>query len=202
MKPKLRQGMTIFAAAFHLLSLPGLFILGMFNPSVSKSVVEIILVLLCLGWMPVASLTLLWLGWQERKRLQNTMIWLGINLLFLLLLLGGGSHIAPIRLVSGMYFLPFLSLLFWSDILYAVQRHLGLRLAAVGSLVYVWSIVLAWRIWGNPLIMFLDTPEMSGTLLWMNAVMYWTGAMVLAGLVAVAVDIFVLFAGLQMPLSE
>jgi len=89
----------------------------------------------------------------------------------------------------GLFFSSLLFVLFpligFVNFLYAYQRGASLKFMAWGSIVFMWSILLAWKMTGNLLEKWIGNMSASSNdLWWLYAVMYGTAWIVAAGMIA------------------
>jgi hypothetical protein len=195
MKSNLQRFLTLFALGFQAFSFVGWW--WMNELPMNETFILLFASLLLCVWTPLSILTLLWLLWVGRRILEHSLVWVCFQLLFFILLFGTQLPFPFLSSLAGVYFLVFAPILLVVNFVYARRHHLALHFLGVGSLVLVWSIVIAGRVQGDLLQIFLDSMEkMSNPLLWLNGIMFSMTILMLAGFAALFVD------GLHLLLNE
>jgi hypothetical protein len=184
---KLEKTLNIFSVVFLLIFAVFAIILGWLNPNLGESGILLFAISYCCAVIPLGLISSTWLVWTNRSRFFNGFIWLAFQLLFVISM--------------GMYTLPGFSLFFSSllfilfpllgivNFLYAYQKGASLKFIAWGSVAFIWSILLAWKVTGNLLEKWVGSISTSSNDLWWSyALMYGTAWMVAAGLIAFLVE--------------
>jgi hypothetical protein len=191
MRDNFRRWLSIISVAFLCLSLLLIFLLGWLNPPLDEIRLLMFAFLYCCTWIPLLFFSAVWLISENRDYLFNTFVWLGFQVIFVLTMFGSQVSIPSISVLSASAFFIFFPLLGIVNFIYAIKRSFSLRLIGIGSIGFVWSILLAWRIHGNLLEKWtISLISNSNDLLWLNVLMALTGWMVFSGIVCFFVETF------------
>jgi hypothetical protein len=145
--------------------------------------------LYCCAWIPLLFFSAVWLIFENRDCLFNTFVWLGFQVIVVLAMFGSQVSFSSISILSASVFFIFFPLLGIVNFIFAIKRSFSLRLVSLGSIAFVWSILLAWRIHGNLLDKWaISLNSNSNDLLWLNALMTLTGWMFFSGVVCFVVE--------------
>lgn len=175
--------LKILFVAFLSIVAFGAIILGWNNPKLSETGAMLFVLSYCCAVLPLSLISAGWLILASRSYLANTFIWMAFQLLF-------GISMALYSMPGfGLFFSTLLFILFpligLVDFLYVYQKGAALRFMAWGSIVFIWSILAAWKIAGNFLGVWIENVSgSSNSLWWMYFSMYGTAWMVVAGIIA------------------
>jgi hypothetical protein len=187
---KLAKSLNIFSIIFLALFSVFALLVGWLNPDLGESGLLLFALSYCCALVPLGLLSAAWLAWTSRSQLSRIYIWLAIQLLFVISI--------------SAYSLPFVGLLFSSILFvlfplmgfinfwYAYENGVSLKFVGCGSIVFMWSILLAWRATGNLLEKWIASmSSTSNDLWWLYALMYGSTWVVVAGLLAFIVETIV-----------
>lgn len=184
---KFSKTLNIFSIVFLTLFALFILIISWLNPDLSESGLVLFAVSYCCAVVPLGLASATWLAWTNRNHLAKVYIWLVFQALFVI-------SIAAYSLPEfGLFFSSLLFILFplmgFVDFLYSYQQGASLKFIAWGSVVFIWSILLAWKITSNLFEVWIENLSAgSNNLWWLYASMYGTAWMILAGIVAFLVE--------------
>ena len=173
----------VFLALFAVFAL----ILGWLNPNLGESGLILFALSYCCIGVPLGLLSAAWLTWINRNYFSNIFIWLAFQALFII---STAMYSLP---GVGLFFSSLLFVLFplmgFINFWHAYQTGTSLQFMAWGSIVFMWSILLAWKATGNLLEKWIASMSISSNdLWWLYAAMYGTAWMVVAGLIAFLIE--------------
>ncbi len=182
--------MTKLAKPFNVFSIVFLALFAVFaliNPDLGESGLLLFALSYCCAIVPLGFLSAAWLAWANRNWLSNIFVWLAFQALFVI-------SIAMYSLPGvGLFFSSLLLVLFplmgFVNFWYAYKNGTPLKFVGWGSIVFMWSILLAWKTTGNLLEKWISSmSSMSNDLWWLYALMYGSAWIVASGLMAFLVE--------------
>ncbi len=185
---KLAKTLNIFSIAFLTLFALFALIVGWLNPDAGgEAGLLLFAVSYCCALVPLGLLSAAWLAWINRNYVSNIFIWMAFQLLFVISI---AMYSQP---GVGLFFSSLLFVLFplmgLINFVYAYQRGASLMFMAWGSIVFMWSILLAWKATGNLLERWIASmSSTSNDLWWLYALMYGSAWVVVSGLVSFIIE--------------
>lgn len=187
MKNNFGKTLNVFSVVFLLTIAVFTLILGWLNPDLGESGFLLFALSYCCALVPLGLLSATRLVWTNRGQLSNFFIWITFQLLFVISMMMY-SHPSFGLFFSILLFVLF-PLMVIVNFLYAYQNGVSLKFIAWGSICFMWSILLAWKMTGNLLEVWIkNISASSNDLSWLYAFMYGTACMVVAGIVAFLVE--------------
>lgn len=187
---KFTKPFNIFSIAFLTLFALFALIVGWLNSDVGgETGLLLFAVSYCCALVPLGLLSAVWLAWTNRSHLSNIFVWMAFQALFVISI---AMYSKP---GVGLFFSSLLFILFqlmgFVNFWYAYKNGASLRFIGWGSVVFMWSILLAWKATGNLLEKWIDSmSSTSNDLWWLYALMYGSAWAVAAGLIAFLVETF------------
>lgn len=150
---KLGKVLNVLSAVCLFIAFVVISIQGWLNPSLGDETGILLFILeYCCLLIPMALLSSAWLTWFHRKKLSNIFIWIVFQLIF-----GISFALYPLGLFfSSILILSFI-LLGFIDFLYAYQNRASVKFIGWGSIGFMWSILIAWRIKGDLMAKFIES---------------------------------------------
>lgn len=184
---KFAKPFNIFSIVFLALFAVFALIVGLINPDLGEAGLLLFALSYCCAVVPLGLLSAAWLAWTNRSYVSNIFVWMAFQALFLI-------SIAMYSLPGiGLFFSSLLFVLFslmgFVNFWYAYKNGASLRFMGWGSIVFIWSILLAWKATGNLLEKWIDSRSSpSNNLWWLYALMYGSTWIVVSGVIAFLVE--------------
>ena len=164
-------------------------ILGWLNFSLGETGLLIFASMYCCALIPLGQLTGGWLIWRNRCQFSKTFIWLAFQVVFIASM---AMYSSPL---FGLFFSSLLFLLFpllgFVNFLYASQKGASLGLMGWGSVGFIWSVLIAWRIKGDLIKEMISSfGTNANNLWWLYALMYVFACIVVIGALTFIVETF------------
>lgn len=185
---KFGKPFNIFSIAFLTLFALFALIVGWLNPDVGgETGLLLFAVSYCCAFVPLGLLSAGWLTWTNRSHLSNIFVWLAFQALFVISI---AMYSQP---GVGLFFSSLLLVLFpligFVNFWYAYKNGASLKFVGWGSIVFMWSILLAWKATGNLLEKWIASmSSTSNDLWWLYALMYGSAWVVASGLVSFIIE--------------
>jgi len=185
---KLAKTLNVFSIAFLTLFALFALIVGWLNPDAGgETGLLLFAVSYCCALVPLGLLSAGWLVWTNRNQLSNIFVWLAFQALFVISI---AMYSQPgVGLFFGSLLFVLFPLMGFVNFWYAYKNGASLRFMGWGSIVFMWSILLAWKATGNLLEKWIGSmSSTSNDLWWLYALMYGSTWIVAAGLLAFLVE--------------
>jgi hypothetical protein len=185
---KFGKPFNIFSIAFLTLFALFALIVGWLNPDVGgETGLLLFAVSYCCALVPLGLLSAARLAWINRRHLSNIFVWMAFQALFVISI-AMYSH-PGVSLFFGSLLFVLFPLMGFVNFWYAYKNGASLRFMGWGSIVFMWSILLAWKATGNLLEKWISSmSSTSNDLWWLYALMYGSASIVAWGLIAFLVE--------------
>ena len=184
---KFARPFNIFSIAFLMLFAVFALLVGWFLPDLGESGLILFALSYCCVIVPLGLLSAVRLAWVNRNHLSNIFVWLTFQALFVV---STATYSFP---VIGLFFSSLLLVLFplmgFVNFWYAYKNDASLKFMGWGSIVFMWSILLAWEATGNLLEKWIASmSSTSNDLWWLYSLMYGSAWVVASGLVSFIIE--------------
>jgi hypothetical protein len=183
------RNLSLLSVAYLAILFLFVFIMGWLDFSLGETGFLIFAVMYCCALVPLGLLTGSWLVWRNRDQFSKTFIWLAFQVVFIVSM---AMYSTPL---FGLFFSSLLFLLFpllgFVNFLYASQEGASLRLMGWGSVGFIWSVLIAWRIKGDLIKEMISSfGTNANNLWWLYALMYVFACIVVIGVLTFIVETF------------
>jgi hypothetical protein len=183
----LAKSLNIFSIIFLALFAVLVLLVGWITPDLGESGLILFALSYCCAGVPLGLLTAGWLTWTNRNHLSKILVWLAFQVLFVISI--ALYSLPGVGLFFGILLIVLFPLMGFVNFWYAYKNGASLRFMGRGSIVLMWSILLAWRVTGNLFEKWISSiSSTSNDLWWLYALMYGSAWIVAAGLIAFLVE--------------
>lgn len=185
MMNKLNKTITKTSTIFLIISAFIVLFLGWLNPG--ESGIIFFVIIYCCALIPLSLFSAGWLIHVKRKSFSKTLIWIVFQIVFAV-----AMFLYPSRFV-GLFFASLLfvliPLLSFVDFLYAYYNEYSLQFIGWGSVGFIWSILLVWRITGNLFDQWIASMASASNNLWLlYSLMFETSMMIMTGILCFIIE--------------
>jgi hypothetical protein len=137
--------------------------------------------------MPLSLFSAGWLIHVKRKFFSKTLLWIVFQIVFAVAMLLYPSRFFGLFFASLLFVL--IPLLSFVDFLYAYYNKCSLLFIGWGSVGFIWSILLVWRITGNLFDQWIASMVSASNNLWLlYSLMFETSMMVMTGILCFIIE--------------